>query len=1385
MFLSLTHDLVANVHRVQIFQDKDRTKLLAAAESSNPEDTVSLLPQNNSDLFGSIRFAYTEDTASIEIVAIPRLLSWRLRRLRSLWRQQDRPADPYSDRLLPVIDPDLVGPDNFRPTEPGQPQPVLTRWQARRAEIDALFAATKAARENNIADADGGVDAALAMALGRTLAELKAIKADLDQNDDAAKRLAAQATITTALHLTAEAFARLVTLLDSAASLEPAQWEEVYAILTQAQKVALFPTWLAEEQGEGLALGMKDFWIALSEPQNLPKWLATTEARQAWQQALRQRSQPAIIDPDTVPATYLADPLVGPARTRWKERYDAMAQLMKDYADQLKAVQQNDEDELAHFDSILEKAVGVPASRLLDLDAKRRKGEAIEKELAQLTLGNAALNFLLRLRSLLEKGEQVLDTEWKSVFSILVQVWKERQFAGWRDAEGQDGITLSQDYLRLPVPPETVLELELPEQLPEWRATWLARRDWEDKLQARIDAEQTIFAGLADAINTTEESTLISLRDALIQASAAPGASLDETAESLTDRLLIDTKVGSCQKTTRVAQAIETLQLLLFRLRSGQIRERRDWTLLQNSPLVRPGSEPLSAPLTFAGTTDHALVLVGNDNRIYNTFASIMFGGPWRHVGAATNHTIPANSRPSLFSFENGGKVYLFATGDDGFIHFTLSEGGNEWPPWSAVGDLQLRTDARITVAGAVLEELVHVFVVRDDGQIHSNWWDGQWHDWTRIGNEAFSVPTNAVLGAASLKDEVHLFVAGNDGKILKSQVNRNVASDWTVVDAAGSVVFSPGAAVAAKGTGSGDALVELVAVATDGGIYRSSWNEMMGDWTAWAREGTLTVSTKADVTMAGSIGNIQLFVVGKNGRVYWKANQDWEAIGDTTVTPGAVAARLEPAGAQHLYVSKWETVLTTSRSAVGAPWNLSVLALTLQAPQFDQEWKWIGSYATWRAAMFVFLYPENLLLPNLKQYKTPAFDRLLENLRSNRRLTPENACAAAREYADYVKDVCSLTVEATCQTKTKIYKQGSCQAVAVEERHLLYLFGRTPSGKVYWSVFDPGEKSGYPQKAWRLWPFGEIALAIRGTAPYMIDAARRFIYLFFIKKESVPAGPNLPPDIKISFARFDLNRQDWDGNITDLPDPPVFKTLLRVVVYQGLTEKFPPLLGMWPSSSPKQGGVIQRPLNSAGDGWRPSYDAAKPEWEQFIWYWGEEGSPGVANFVKPLLPLKDYHAALTDEFGYTPSSSEHFVTARNDGLYKWYEEALGGNEWLGMYVIGSANEFDPSGDYRKISSLAFFRQAGTGNPICARSEYGKPDVPNEGKITPHQTLFNLVRVIPNWGSAPAAEARVAYMRKTDLATVTCCCRLSQAPDGISGRKPTLVLPALPNNEPI
>jgi hypothetical protein len=384
-----------------------------------------------------------------------------------------------------------------------------------------------------------------------------------------------------------------------------------------------------------------------------------------------------------------------------------------------------------------------------------------------------------------------------------------------------------------------------------------------------------------------------------------------------------------------------------------------------------------------------------------------------------------------------------------------------------------------------------------------------------------------------------------------------------------------------------------------------------------------------------------------------------------------------------------------------------SSLSLMLEAENFDEEWKWIGSYATWRAAMFVFLYPENLLLPNLKNYKTPAFEDLITKLRLDRRVTAQKACEAAKQYAAYIKDVCSLRVEATCQTKSKRIEASYCQEVAVDEKYYLYLFGRAESGKVYWSVFDPNDTSEYPQRPWRVWPFGNAALRIAGATPYKIDADRQFIYVFFVRRGTLPTTASatfLPADVKISFARFDLNKQDWDGGITDLPDPPGDKSNMRVVVHQGMPEKFPPLLAIWPTTLQ----LIQRPLNGIGDGWLAPFDTSQPEWEQFAWDWGQ-ADPRNANAVKPLLPITDLHAAFadtpSDHTSYHIDVGEQFVTAQG-GLYRWHEDALGGNEWLGMYFVINSDQGGDGSGFWPTTLRAFFIDAATKGPVCAKAEY-------------------------------------------------------------------------------
>jgi hypothetical protein len=71
----------------------------------------------------------------------------------------------------------------------------------------------------------------------------------------------------------------------------------------------------------------------------------------------------------------------------------------------------------------------------------------------------------------------------------------------------------------------------------------------------------------------------------------------------------------------------------------------------------------------------------------------------------------------------------------------------------------------------------------------------------------------------------------------------------------------------------------------------------------------------------------------------------------------------------------------------------------------FDQEWTWMSSYQTWRAAMTVFAYPESQLYPNLFVTEEPflkptkAFTDLIVDLQKVSRLTPALAIQQAAKY--------------------------------------------------------------------------------------------------------------------------------------------------------------------------------------------------------------------------------------------------------------------------------------------------------------------------------------------------------------------------------------------------
>ena len=265
-----------------------------------------------------------------------------------------------------------------------------------------------------------------------------------------------------------------------------------------------------------------------------------------------------VIDPDLIVESDLRGNL---ANDRFKERQN----WVREELEQIKAMRNDQATDLEQFDTVVSQVMEVPIEDLAELAEKHQQGNAIEPELNNLQLGLQPFLYLMRIRELASiDTDTVMDEEWDDVFAILVHVRKLREYAKWRTEERQQNLILGPDHFALA--PESPSSLSLEEMLP-WRATQAERRSWEEILSSRIEQEQTVVQALKSAVFATEAETLPPLRDALIAAIAAATDSLDVT-NRLTQELAIDMRASGTQLTTRVLQAIETLQSIHFSLRT-------------------------------------------------------------------------------------------------------------------------------------------------------------------------------------------------------------------------------------------------------------------------------------------------------------------------------------------------------------------------------------------------------------------------------------------------------------------------------------------------------------------------------------------------------------------------------------------------------------------------------------------------------------------------------------------------------------------------------------------------------------------------------------------------------------------------------------------------
>lgn len=267
-----------------------------------------------------------------------------------------------------------------------------------------------------------------------------------------------------------------------------------------------------------------------------------------------------VIDPDLLSATDLRTASAGDAAfDLWQARAADVAAHLATLDAQRKAAA----TQQAGFDAIVGGSVA-PIDDLLALQAARSEGEAIDDTLRAWHLDAPAFVHLMRLREL-ALADGLLESEWEDVCAIVAQVRKIGLHAAWRAEEQGRGVILGPDlFVAAPAAGSPAL--------PAWRAPARARQTWRETLDARVQQDSAVAQALQAVVADAEAAALPALRDACV-AATAPDQDPAMLADRLSRELAIDCRDAGKLRTSRVQQALETLQALMFSLRMGRLKD--------------------------------------------------------------------------------------------------------------------------------------------------------------------------------------------------------------------------------------------------------------------------------------------------------------------------------------------------------------------------------------------------------------------------------------------------------------------------------------------------------------------------------------------------------------------------------------------------------------------------------------------------------------------------------------------------------------------------------------------------------------------------------------------------------------------------------------------
>ncbi|MFW9875843.1 MAG: neuraminidase-like domain-containing protein, partial [Candidatus Thorarchaeota archaeon] len=1130
-------------YRVRVYRHDPLSNryLVASGSRYTPKGTIVLSEKNNSGLTGEVKIDYVADNSAIRISLVPLILAARQKYLREIWKEQDWPAD-LPDTNRPLIDPDLIGPQDFRtplPQEgPEHPANAFDLWIRRREWVDEMLLEFIICHVNGIDSrippfnsllekmkdrfAYGGNNYDPCWPVAYDINDLDNLYRDLKygQNIDSTTSF-----IENDLNLSSDSFNRLIEIKNKDKQyhldlrnekVTEDEWNEVFSILVQARKKSLFTEWKREEENLNIPdnFGPELFWFSVEEPKEGD-----------WPQNLNLPWP--IIDPEFITQEELLETENSNTKIRlWQAR---KAQLELHNIELKEVYWDND------FETMLLTVLGDPDLPLTDLelndlllqldDTDPTIVEQAEQVIAsELSMSGESFRIVFAIRNRINGGGAVpSEAELDQVCIILTRVRKIRQsYPVWLIEEKLPKI--DPDVIKLD-------ELSNYNSVCNTRKIWNARkgelesnlndlvdeharsgfdallssvlggsflsnlRDLNDDLQSADNKVKNLSIGsITETYFLTVEQfdRIYSIKDKLVSGDATNMPTADEYNEVY--KILQEVQ-KSRDLLSRWIEQEDYLHLTYWNVYKTRVphwrascKHRQQWQhalqVRYQPPIIEPDIIGFGDLRNWPVPDTASGLLNTRNTELINRLTEL-----------ADNKTNYTNLINRLYAFDrlltesifndgsrNNTQVYIKALRESSdfdtvlwliFKYISVPTQFDEIYDYleNVLGEYLSGIDERVKKAKLIIREKLflpeHKFErlmeIKEKEALSESITDAEWDEVDEILN--FSWLVSRVMGLEheqnlgfDITSRVEQFGLSYPAFSRLTELRNLLVLDADIQNSEWSDIYSILLQVEKMRNNAiwrnqeknanivlsqdffkipGDEITELLTFEPI--VWRSTLRDRR-DWTRkletrMEQEETIITSMREIISSTEEISlpllrdslinmTIQPSIVFGVPEFTFEEQQQW--LSDTLIID------TKTGGCQ--ITTRTSQAITTIQNLI---WLIrtgqfkgtvisSDIELELSSENFDEEWKWMGSYATWRAAMFVFMYPENILLPNLRksENQSPVFKEIVSLIGNSNRFSPEMAIDTAKLYSEYFKDICNLQTQATCYSSIKVLNE-------------------------------------------------------------------------------------------------------------------------------------------------------------------------------------------------------------------------------------------------------------------------------------------------------------------------------------------------------------------------